>query len=51
MKIGNRNVRIFKISNRRGYAAICGNCLTEGKSQQEAAARMTKAVKRATRKK
>ena len=50
MKIGNRNVRIFKISNRRGYAAICGNCLTEGKSQQEAASRMAKAVKRAPRK-
>ncbi len=40
-------VTIFKIKNRRGYAAIVLNNLTEGKTPVEAFNRMTKAVKRA----
>jgi hypothetical protein len=40
-------VKIFKIKNRRGYAAIALNNLTEGKSPVEAFSRMVKAVKRA----
>ena len=51
MKIGKRLVRIFKIKNRRGYAAICENCLTEGSSVNQAFDRMVKAIKRSTRRK
>jgi hypothetical protein len=51
MKIGNRQVNIFKIDNRRGYAAICGRCLTEGSSPRQAFERMVKAVRRIDRKK
>ena len=43
-------VKTFKIKNRKGYAAICCDCLTEGKTKEEALARMAKAVKRVTRK-
>jgi len=51
MMIGALSVKIFKIKNRSGYAAICAECLTEGKSPQEAYDRMCKAVRRTTRKK
>jgi hypothetical protein len=51
MKIGHLDVVIFKIRNRRGYAAICCEHLTEGSSQQEAYDRMVKAVRRTQRKK
>lgn len=37
---------IFKIRNRRGYAAVCLNNLTEGKTAVEAFNRMAKAVRR-----
>lgn len=40
-------VTLFKITNRQGYAAVCLNNLTEGKTPQEAFERMAKAVKRA----
>ena len=40
------NIKIFKIKNRKGYAAICEDHLTEGKDAQEAYRRMTKALKR-----
>ena len=50
MKIGHLSVKIFKIKNRKGYAAICVDCLTEGKTQQEAYDRMIKAVRRSARK-
>ena len=50
MKIGAKIVKMFKIKNRRGFAAVCENHLTEGKNQQEAYARMVKAVKRTLRK-
>jgi hypothetical protein len=49
MKIGHLKVDIFKIKNRRGYAAVCWEHLTEGKTPEEAYDRMTKAIKRTTR--
>ncbi|MBN2453194.1 MAG: hypothetical protein JXB40_02895 [Candidatus Omnitrophica bacterium] len=39
-------MNIFKIKNRTGYAAICCGHLTEGKTRDEAKARMAKALKR-----
>ncbi|HNV85439.1 MAG TPA: hypothetical protein PKL97_00560 [Candidatus Omnitrophota bacterium] len=45
-KISAGKVRIFKLRNRRGYAAICMNNLTEGVSPAQAFARMVKAMKR-----
>lgn len=39
-------IRIFKISNRKGYAAICLNNLTEGKTLYQVYERMLKALKR-----
>ncbi|MGE5280400.1 MAG: hypothetical protein ACM3L6_06630 [Deltaproteobacteria bacterium] len=39
-------VRIFKIKNRRGYAAVCADHLTEGPTPLVARARMIKALKR-----
>ena len=50
MKIGKRSVQIFKIKNRRGYAAICERNLTEGKTIQQVIERMTKAIRRTSRK-
>ena len=50
MKIGKQSVKIFKMKNRRGYAAICGNNLTEGRSVQQTYDRMVKAVRRTSRK-
>lgn len=49
-KIGHLKVQIFKIKNRRGYAAVCCDHLTEGKTHQEAYDRMVKAVRRTTKK-
>ena len=46
MKIGKKNVSVFKIMNRRGYAAVCAGHLTEGRSSAQAVDRMTKALKR-----
>ncbi|HTL47687.1 MAG TPA: hypothetical protein VL688_06455 [Verrucomicrobiae bacterium] len=40
-------VTIFKISNRRGFAAVCMRNLTEGRSADQAFQRMAKAVRRA----
>lgn len=51
MKIGRRSVKIFKMANRKGYAAICVDHLTEGKTKNEALARMEKALARTDRKK
>jgi len=42
---------VFKIKNRKGYAAICGGCLTEGKTPEMARYRMTKALRRKSRRK
>jgi len=46
-KLSSGKVTIFKIANRRGYAALCLKNLTEGASPTQAFARMEKAVKRA----
>jgi len=46
MKIGKLNVKIFKMKNRRGYAALCKGCLTEGATKNAAYDRMVKAVRR-----
>lgn len=43
-------ITVFKIKNRRGFAAICREHLTEGASKEEAIERMLKALKRTTRK-
>ena len=45
-KLSSGSVQIFKLKNRRGYAAICKNNLTEGASPVQAFQRMVKAVKR-----
>ena len=45
-KIFSGKVKIFKLQNRRGYAAICMGNLTEGRSPVQAFYRMVKAVKR-----
>lgn len=45
-KLASSKVKIFKIKNRRGYAAVAFNNLTEGRSPVEAFSRMAKAVKR-----
>ncbi|HNV24094.1 MAG TPA: hypothetical protein PLH56_01515 [Candidatus Omnitrophota bacterium] len=50
MKTKKCSIKIFKIKNRKGFAAICCDCLTEGKTKQEAVARMAKALKRVTKK-
>ena len=45
-KIGHLKVEIFKIKNRSGYAAVCYDHLTEGKTPEEAHERMVKALRR-----
>ena len=44
-------ITVFKIINRSGYAAICNDHLTEGKSKEEAVDRMEKALKRTSKSK
>lgn len=39
-------VRVFKIKNRRGFAGLCMDHLTEGSSKPQALARMKKALRR-----
>ena len=46
-----KKVVVFKIKNRSGYAAVCDQHLTEGKSEQEAVDRMAKALNRTANKK
>lgn len=45
-KISSGKVCLFKIKNRRGYAAVCLNHLTEGNSPAQVMARLQKALKR-----
>ena len=45
-KISPNKIDIFKIRNRRGYAAVFLGHLTEGKTPSEAFERMNKALKR-----
>ncbi|HQP91235.1 MAG TPA: hypothetical protein PLU24_01000 [Candidatus Omnitrophota bacterium] len=40
------SINVFKIKNRRGFAAICNNHLTEGNTPLQAKERMLKALKR-----
>jgi len=51
VRIEGKSVSVFKIRNRKGYAAICCNNLTEGRTSQEACSRMQKALKRKPKKK
>ena len=46
MKVKAATIRIFKIRNRKGYAAICTGHLTEGKTVYQVYERMLKALKR-----
>ena len=39
-------VKMFRIQNRKGYAAICKDNLTEGRTPYQAYMRMNKALKR-----
>jgi hypothetical protein len=48
-KIGHLKVEIFKIKNREGFAAVCFQHLTEGKTPQEAYERMVKALRRSSK--
>ena len=48
MNIGKLNVKVFKMKNRRGYAALCNDCITEGATKNEAYDRMVKAIRRIT---
>ncbi|HPB68375.1 MAG TPA: hypothetical protein PLT76_09975 [Candidatus Omnitrophota bacterium] len=50
MKIGKKSVKIFNIRNRAGYAALCDDHLTEGKTPQQAYDRMVKAINRTYKK-
>ena len=43
-------IKVFKMKNRRGFAALCCNHLTEGKTPVQARERMKKALKRKKRK-
>jgi hypothetical protein len=45
-----KSIRVFKIKNRSGYAAISNDHLTEGKSESEAIDRMMKALNRTAKK-
>ncbi len=45
-KISASQIEIFKIKNRRGYAAVCLRNLTEGRSAAQAFARLKHPLKR-----
>jgi len=45
-KIGLRDVKFFRIANRRGVAAIAKNNLTEGRTVYQAYSRLVKACRR-----
>lgn len=45
-KLGMRDVTIFRIANRKGFAAIAKNNLTEGRTVFQAYDRLVKACKR-----
>lgn len=46
MKAAVNKIGVFKIKNRKGYAAICQNHLTEGRTSEQARDRMIKALRR-----
>jgi hypothetical protein len=45
-KVPASQVKVFKIRNRKGYAVICRDNLTEGSTRKQAMDRMDKALKR-----
>ena len=45
-KIARGKVTVFKIKNRRGFAAVCFNNLTEGRTADQAVARLRHPLKR-----
>ena len=45
-KLGLGDVTLFKLANRRGFAAIARNHLTEGRSSAQAYARLVKTCRR-----
>lgn len=47
-KLKRNEVKIFKIRNRKGYAAIYAGNLTEGRTTSQAFERMAKAARRKT---
>ena len=49
MEIGKFSVKIFKMKNRSGYAALCNDCITEGATKNQAYDRMVKAIRRVTK--
>lgn len=50
-KIGRKSVKIFKMKNRSGYAGLCDEHLTEGRTPTQVMDRMEKALARTERKK
>lgn len=46
MRITAKKIKIFKIKNRKGYAGVCCDCLTEGKTTYQVYDRMLKALRR-----
>lgn len=46
MKIQAKRIKIFKIKNRKGYAALCLGYLTEGTTTYQVYDRMRKALRR-----
>ena len=50
MKIAGKTVKIFRIKNRKGFAALCCDRLTEGATQAQAYDRMVKAMRRTAKK-
>jgi hypothetical protein len=45
-KLGMKDVKFFRIANRKGYATIANNHLTEGRTVYQAYSRLVKACKR-----
>jgi hypothetical protein len=45
-KLGMSSVKLFRIANRKGYAATAMNNLTEGRTVYQAYSRLVKACKR-----
>lgn len=43
-------IKVFKIKNRKGFAALCNGHLTEGRTPELTMERMNKALKRTARK-
>ena len=50
MKIGRKSVKVFKMKNRKGFAVICDDHLTEGATARQALVRMEKAIERTIKK-